>query len=194
MFVPLRKARELTGLSGNTLRKYADEGYIPYYRLPNGDRMFDVRSFIGGREAVIVYARVSTAKQRDQLQNQLVYLLERYPNAESVADIGSGLNFKRKGLLSLLERALHGDKLTIVVAYRDRLARFGFDLIEWFIKRSGGKILVLHHIEASSVEELTRDLIAIITVFSARIHGLRDYKRSLRDQKNPPVSDGGATP
>lgn len=200
MFLSNKKAREATGLCGNTLRQYADSGKIPYYRLPNGDRMFDVRSLVGARESVVCYARVSTWKQKGDLENQVAYLSSLYPAAEIVRDCGSGLNFKRKGLNSLLERAIRGEKLTVVVSYRDRLARFGFDLIERIIARSGGKVVVLNKIDSSPSSELVADLMAIVTVFSSRLHGLRDYKKSIKGhlveaqqgaEEEAPAVDGG---
>ena len=76
-------------------------------------------------------------------QRQTAFMRERYPEAEIVQDTGGGLNWKRKGLVSLLERLHRGDKLRIVVAHRDRLARFGFELIQWLAEQNGGGIVVL---------------------------------------------------
>ena len=175
-YVSLKKAVELTGLHPNTLRKYADRGDIPSYRIPNGDRRFDVSRFGQKPATVVGYARVSQPKQKPDLDRQCEYLQTQHPGCEIIRDIGSGLNFKRKGLRSLLERAMSGEPIHIVVTYKDRLARFGFDLIEHIITRSGGKIVVLNQIATSPVEELTRDLMSIITVFSSRLHGLRSHK------------------
>lgn len=91
-------------------------------------------------------------------------------------DIGSGINFKRKGLKTILESAINGDKLKLVVAHKDRLCRFGFELIEWIIKRNHGEIVVLSKSELSPQAELTQDLLTILHVFSCRMHGLRSYK------------------
>lgn len=179
-FVPLRTARRLTGLHPNTLRKYADNGTIPTYRAPNGDRMFDVSRLVGSRESIVCYCRVSTPKQKSDLDRQASWLAEQRPGAEIVKDIGSGLNFKRKGLLSILERAMRGERLTVVVSYRDRLARFGFQLIQWIIERSEGRIVVLNQLDTSPQSELVADLMAIITVFSSRLHGLRSYKSAIK--------------
>lgn len=175
-YVSLKKAVEITDLHPHTLRKYADRGDIPSYRLPNGDRRFDVSQFECKKQRTICYSRVSTTKQKSDLDRQNKYLISRYPNAEVITDIGSGLNFKRKGLKTLLEHALQGDSVRVVVTYKDRIARFGFDLIEWIITRAGGEIVVLNQIETSPVEEVTKDLMAIITVFSSRLHGLRSNK------------------
>jgi predicted site-specific integrase-resolvase len=123
-------------LHPNTLRKYVDEGKIKSIKNEAGQRLFDVESYTGDstRTTTICYCRVSSSKQRDELERQVVSLQSLYPQAEIIRDIGSGLNFKRKGLLSLLDRLLRGDKLTIVVACRDRLCRFGFELIQYMVE------------------------------------------------------------
>ena len=131
--VPSRKAAEILGLHPNTLRSYADQGKIPHYRNAAGQRLYDVDSYLQGNQEpeTVCYCRVSSHKQKDDLQRQVQFMHQRYPAASIITDVGGGLNFQRKGLVSLLERLHRGDKLTIVVAHRDRLARFGFELIEW---------------------------------------------------------------
>jgi len=104
----------------------------------------------------------------------------KYPKAEIIKDIVRSLNYKRKGLKSLLGRAMRGDKLEIVVAHKDRLVRFGFELIEWIIQQSGGQIVVLKQTHLSPEQELTNDLLNILHVFSCRMHGLRNYKNQVR--------------
>ena len=111
---------------------------------------------------------------------------ERYPDAEIVSDIGSGLNFRRKGLLAILERLHRGDKLRVVVAYRDRFARFGTELIETLLERNGGELVVLNQRDLSSEEELTTDLLAILTVFGASVNGLRRYHKEIKEDKALP--------
>jgi predicted site-specific integrase-resolvase len=174
------------GLHANTLRKYADAGAIKTIRTPSGQRRYDVDSFVGkaGSAAIICYARVSSAKQRDDLQRQKSHLESIYPGAEIIADVGSGINFKRRGLKTILERAIGGDKLTVVVAHKDRLARFGFDLIEWIINRNGGEVVVLSRDKFSPGQELTTDLLTILHVFSCRMHGLRKYSKQIEEDKN----------
>ncbi len=178
-YVKLREACERTGLHPHTLRKYADTGVIPSIRTPSGQRLFDIDSFVGGQHPshIVVYARVSSGKQQDDLERQVAYLKSKEPHAEVVTDIASGLNFKRKGLKTLLERSLQGDKLTVVVTHRDRLARFGFDLIEWLLERNGGKVVVLSKsAHTSPTDELLQDLLAVLSVFAARMDGLRKYR------------------
>ena len=196
MLVPLRKAMKMTGLSANTLRKYADNGTIRASRIGNGQRLFDTSSFHQGWEEreegkpIVCYCRVSSGKQRDDLARQVVFMRERFPGAEIIKDIGSGLNFKRKGLDSILRRLMQGDKFTLIVAHRDRLCRFGFDLIESMFDKNGGEIMVLDKSELSPQRELVEDLLSIIHVFSCRLHGLRRYESKIKDDKN--LSDEGA--
>lgn len=177
-FVPLRKAVERLGLHPNTLRKYADEKRILTIRNAAGQRLFDVDAFlrISHDADVVCYCRVSSAKQRDDLERQSERLKAIHPQAEVVKDIGSGLNFKRKGFLALLGRLVRGDKLKVVVAHRDRLARFGVDAIRYLIEENGGELLVLDpYVETSKGAELTADLLAILHYFSCRMHGQRSH-------------------
>lgn len=194
MLVPLRKAIELTGMSANTLRKYADNGTIKMQRIGKGQRLFDVSDLLARKgeangKPVVCYCRVSSGKQKDYLARQVVFMRERFPNAEIIQDIGSGLNYKRKGLQSILQRLLQGDKLTIIVAHRDRLCRFGFELIEFLVQQNGGEIMVLDRTEVSPQRELTEDLLAILHVFSCRMHGLRRYENQIKEDKD--LSDTG---
>ena len=162
-YVPLRHAIQKLGLSKDTIRKYADQGVIPSIRTPSNLRLFDCESYIKEqtKPQLIGYCRVSSAKQVDDLQRQINHLKELYPNIEIIKDVGSGLNFKRKGLKTLLERILQGHRITLVVTYRDRLVRFGFDLLKFLFEYNNGEILVLHQdVEVSREQELTDDLLA----------------------------------
>jgi predicted site-specific integrase-resolvase len=189
MYVTLREAKKQLGLHPNTLRKYADEGIIETIKTPSGQRRFNIDSFINQKQSslqTILYCRVSSARQKDDLQNQKNYLCSKYPGAEVIIDVGSGLNFKRKGLRAILERLLQGDSIKLVVAQRDRLCRFGFDLIEYLVTKNGGEILVLDQIEYSPEGELVSDILSIIHVFSYRIPGLRKYKNQIKEDKDLP--------
>ena len=191
VLVPLRKAVELTGLSKTTLRKYADNGTIKCEKTPGGTRFFDTESLLslGRRQhsdpATICYCRVSSSKQFDDLSKQVAYMHSLFPEAEIIKDIGSGLNYKRKGLKAILERLMCGDQLTIVVACRDRLTRFGFELFEYLVSINGGKILVLDQAESCPEAEIIADLLSIIHVFSCRFHGLRKYGSKIK--KDPDI-------
>lgn len=189
MYVTLREARKQLGLHPNTLRKYADEGIIETIRTPSGQRRFNIESFISQTHKslqTILYCRVSSVKQTDDLQNQKDYLLSKHPGAEVIADVGSGLNFKRKGLRAILERLLQGDSIKLVVAERDRLCRFGFELIEYLVTKNGGEIVVLNQSEYSPEGELVSDILSIIHVFSCRVHGMRKYKNQIKEDSDLP--------
>ena len=187
-YIPLRKAVEFLGLHPNTLRKYADEGKIETIRNEAGQRLYNVESYRRNAtsSAVVCYCRVSSAKQRDDLARQVQFMRDRYPEAEIIQDIGSGLNFKRKGLQSLLVRLMRGDKLQIVVACRDRLCRFGFELFEFMVQQNGGELMVLDQSVHCPESELTADLLAILHVFSCRMHGLRSYRKAIQEDPNLP--------
>lgn len=176
------------GVHPNTLRKWADEGKIRYVRTPSKQRLYDVDDFLSksiGRNK-IVYCRVSSRNQKDDLQSQTKYMREQFPNHECIEDIGSGLNFKRKGFHTLLERIMCGDVEEVVVAYKDRLCRFGFKLLEQVASKNNTKLVVLNKIELSPEDELVKDLLAIIHVFSCRLYGLRKYSNKIK--KDPDLS------
>ena len=171
-----------------TLRTWAREGRIDYIRTEGNQRRYDVDSYLGqSRPAqTVCYCRVSGKKQSADLDRQVAFMRERYPDAEIVSDVGSGLNFRRRGLLAILERLHQGDKLRVVVAYRNRLGRFGTELIETLLERNGGELVVLNQRDLSPEEELTTDLLAIITVFGARVNGLRRYHKEIKEDKGLP--------
>ena len=125
----------------------------------------------------IAYCRVSSPSQRQDLERQIEFFRTAYPNHLIVSDIGSGINFKRKGFNSLLDQAIGGHIEEVVVTHRDRLCRFGFDFFERIIQDySKGQVVVLHQGETSPEKELLDDLLSIITVFSSRLYGLRSHK------------------
>lgn len=192
-YVPLRKAVTKLGLHPNTLRRYADQGKIEIIKNEAGQRLYNIESYVRGaaRASLVCYCRVSSSKQKDDLQRQIAYMRSLYPEAEIVQDIGSGLNFKRKGLRSLLDRLLQGDKLKIIVACRDRLCRFGFELIQYMVEQNGGEILVLDQTVHCPESELTTDLLSIIHIFSCRMHGLRKYSQKIKEDQDllKPSSD-----
>ena len=184
-YVNTRKAVALLGVHPSTLRRWANGGRIEHIRSLGGKRLYNVDAFL--REsvgvAVVCYARVSSYGQRDDLQSQ-VALQSRYPGAEIVKDIGGGLNGKRKGLVALLERLHGGEKLRIVVAHQDRLARFGFELIEWLAKQNGGDVVVLDESSCSPEQELTEDILSMLHPFSCRLYGLRKYRDKIKKDKS----------
>lgn len=124
-----------------------------------------------------IYARVSSAKQARDLQRQVASLQSSYPTFEVIKDIGSGINFKRRGLVTLLDNVFGGNVSEVVVAHKDRLTRFGFELFKHIFEYFGVSITV--HSDTGIEEpiaELAKDLLSIVTVFTARYYGSRTYK------------------
>jgi putative resolvase len=156
-YLPAKKAAEILGYHPEHLRRLAVDGKIETIRTKGGHRRYNVEAFIRGKSSptltTICYCRVSSAKQKDDLERQVAFMRSIYPNAEVIRDIGSGINFKRKGLKALLDRLLEGDKLSLVVAHRDRLARFGFELIQYLVESNGGEVVVLDQTVHSPTEE-----------------------------------------
>jgi excisionase family DNA binding protein len=188
MYITSREAAKQLGCHPNTLRKWANEGKISHIKTESGQRRYNIEAYLGKHRPTITicYCRVSSPKQRDDLERQAEFMRKRDPTAEIIKDIGSGLNYKRKGLLSILERALRGDRIKLVVAHTDRLARFGIDLIKHLIERNGGELVVLDQVTYSPEEELAKDLLYILHVFSGRLHGLRNYKKQVHQALSDP--------
>ncbi len=187
VYVSAKKASEMLDYTPEHLRRLANAGKIDIIRTGGGHRRYDVEGYIKSTSksiATICDCRVSSTKQRDDLQRQVNYMRGIYPDAEILRDIGSGINFKRKGLNALRDGLLQGDKLQVVIAHRDRLARFGLELIRYLSEQNGGKLVVLDPTAHSPQEELTSDLLAILHVFSCRMHGLRSYRDKIKEDKN----------
>ena len=197
--VPPRIAAARLGVSTKTLERWLSEGKIKGIFTPSGQRRYDVDSVISAgsadstdRRATILYARVSSRSSLSDLEQQVQFLKSHYPDAELITDIGSGLNFKRKGLQTLLDRILSNTCRVVVVAHKDRLCRFGFDLISSLCARQQTEVLVLNQTNLSPEREMVEDILAIIHVFSCRLYGLRKYKKQINeDSELPSVSSKG---
>ena len=184
-----RQAAEHFGVCLHTLRRWEKDGIITAIRTPSGQRRYLINSYAGRNttnQRTILYARVSSRSQKADLDRQIAKLLELYPSAELITDIASGLNFKRKGLQSILEAVRTGHVSSIIVGHKDRLARFGFELIEWLCQLDGTKIVVLNQDNLSPEPEMVEDILAIVHVFSCRLYGLRKYKTKI--QEDPDLS------
>jgi putative resolvase len=155
-----RQAAEHFGVCLHTLRRWEKDGIITAIRTPSGQRRYLINSYAGRNTTnlkTILYARVSSRGQKADLDRQIAKLLFLYPSAELITDIASGLNFKRKGLRSVLEAVRTGNVGSIIVAHKDRLARFGFELIEWLCQLDGAKIVVLNQDNLSPEREMVED-------------------------------------
>ena len=124
----------------------------------------------------ICYARVSSEKQKEDLNRQCEYLRQKCPDHELIKDIGSGLNWKCKSFTSILEQLYWGDIEEVVVTHKDWLCHFAFELVEWIFVKHNTKIVVLGsdvNIDDTKSSELAEDLLSIVTIFMARHNGLR---------------------
>ena len=191
-YITIKEACRLSGLHQNTLRKLGDEQTIKCYKTPGGQRRFDkldlekmCNSIPINTETTrtnFIYTRVSSKKQMDDLSRQITYIQSKRPEFNTyttLSDIGSGINFKRKGLQTILDSCLQGVIGEVVIAHRDRLSRFGFELIKCFITKAGGSITVLDDDGHKSTEqELAEDLLSIVHIYSCKQMGKRSYKSS----------------
>jgi len=182
-----REASKILGVHWQTLRNWSLKKQIDFIKTPGGKRLYNVQKYMeehgmtNQNKRRICYCRVSTVGQKNDLTRQEEYMKQHYPNHEIYSDIGSGMNYKRKNLLKIIKMAINNQIDEIVVAYKDRLARFGYELIEMLIQSySKGKIVVLNKSNMSPEEEITKDLVTIINVFSARVNGLRKYKKMIQ--------------
>ena len=178
-------ARRL-GAHPNTLRRWANEGRLQTIRTEGGQRRCAVDACLGESRPIrtVCYYRVSSVKRKPGLDRQIAFMRERCPDAEIVSDIGSGLNYKRRGLNAIPERAYGGERIQLVAACRDRLTRFGVELIQSLIERGGGRVVALNQIALSPQDEPAADLLAILTTLGARVNGLRRYRKKIAEDSS----------
>ena len=185
------------GVSVKTLQRWDVSGKLIAHRTPTNRRFYTEDQYKKVMNIVedddtrknVIYARVSSAGQKDDLKNQVEFL-KTYCNANGViindviTDIGSGLNYNRKKWNILLDEVISGKINKIYIAFPDRFIRFGFDWFKQFCEKFDTKIIVVNNEKHSPEQELTEDLINIIHVFSCRSYGLRKYRKGLEDDKN----------
>lgn len=191
---------DLLNITVKTLQNWDKQGILKAHRSPTNQRYYteeqlnqvlnlDNSSKEEKSGLRIGYCRVSTYNQKSSLQNQEEYL-RNYTNAQGVildevyTDIGSGINYNRKNFNKILELVEKGEISEIYVTYKDRFVRFGFDWFNTFCEKHGTKIIILNQPSTSPEQELAEDLLNIVTVFSARSHGLRTYKKQLEQNLN----------
>jgi len=188
--VPSRKACSILGVHPNTLRNWEEKKLIQAIKTPSGQRLYNTNSYITYQTPEksdnnlknIIYTRVSSSNQKEDLKTQTQLLKLKFPNHDVISDIGSGLNYKRKGFQTILEHCLSKTIGQLVVTHRDRLCRFGYEMVEYLVKSAGGEIVVLNDIKSSPQEEMVKDITSIIHVFSSRLYGLRKYKTQIKNE------------
>ena len=188
--VPIHDAAEALGVSAQTLRRWEREGRLLHdERTAGGRRRYDLarlkpemyRSQAEAARKTVAYARVSSHDQKDDLERQKqvleMYCARQGWTFEVIADLGSGMNYHKKGLKRLLDAIIGGEVGRLGITHKDRLLRFGAELVFAICEAKSVEIVILNQGEDSTFEEdLAKDVLEIITVFSARLYGSRSRK------------------
>ncbi|RYE11643.1 MAG: IS607 family transposase [Rickettsiales bacterium] len=197
-YISGKNASLLIGVHQRTLHNWDKKGIIDTIRGPGGRRLYNVKKYQikyenetdneseeetetekeNNDKLNIVYTRVSTHGQKDDLKRQKIQMQKKYPDHTYIEDIGSGINFNRKGFRKIIKLAIEGKINELVIAYKDRLTRFGYEFIEDLIKDySNGKIVILNKtVELEPEIELAKDVLQVLNVFTAKMNGMRKYK------------------
>ena len=190
------KFAKTVGVTTTTLRRMHQSGeLIPAHISNGGTRYYSTEQLklfqsSNNERIVIGYGRVSTPSQKDdletQVQNVKSYMYAKGYKFDIIKDIGSGINYKKKGLKELINRIENNEVSKVVILYKDRLIRFGFELIEYLCEINNVEIEVIDNSECSKEKELTDDLIQIITVFANRLYGQhsKKTKRLINEVRN----------
>lgn len=187
---------ELLGVSVKTLQRWDRDGILKANRTPTDRRYYTYDQYLQFKgiqtendiRDTVIYARVSTRNQKDDLQNQVEFL-KQFCNAKGiivnqcVEDFGSGLNYNRKKWNKLLDEVMANKIKTIVILNKDRFIRFGYDWFEKFCEKFNTKIIIVNNETLSPNEELVQDIISILHVFSCRLYGLRKYKNQIKEDE-----------
>lgn len=187
---------KMLNVSVKTLQRWDNENTLKAYRNPKGRRYYTHKQYLAftgvsskNNKKIVIYARVSTNNQKDDLNNQVKFL-KNYANSkglivdEIITEIGSGLNYNRKKWNDLINDCINQKIKTIIISNKDKFIRFGYNWFEQFLLNYGVNIIVVNNDKLSPNEELIQDLISIIHVFSCKIHGLKKYTKSISEDKD----------
>jgi putative resolvase len=185
-FIKIGEAAKVLGVSIQTLRRWEEAGeLLPSKKSEGGTRYYDLDQLLGKNknttDLTIAYARVSSHDQKEDLKRQAevlaTYCIKQGWIYEVIQDLGSGLNYQKKGLKSLINLILESKIVRLVLTHKDRLLRFGAELIFALCEAKQIEIVLINKgDEVSFEEELAQDVLEIITVFSARLYGSRSKK------------------
>lgn len=187
-YYSINKASKILGVSAQTLRNWDAKGKLhPHHTSSNGYRYYSqeqlnqVMNIKPNLDRLVIgYCRVSSNKQKDDLERQIenmkMYLTAQGKPFEVITDIGSGVNYNNKGLKELIQRISQNKVEKVVILYKDRLLRFGFELVEYIASLHDCNIEVIDNTEKTEQQELIEDLVQIITVFSCKLQGKRSNK------------------
>lgn len=181
----MKEASKLLGVHVKTIQRWDREGKIKCVRTVGGKRRVpesEIKRILGIHEKrkIVGYARVSSHTQKDDLERQIefikTYAKEMGWEIDILKDIGSGLKEDRRNFQKLLKMVMNREVSKVIVAYPDRLTRFGFKVLEKFFKSYGTEIIVIDKEEKSPQEELVEDLITIISHFAGKLYGMKSHK------------------
>lgn len=186
-YYSIAEVSKMLNVTSQTLRNWDKNGKLkPHHTTDSGYRYYSqeqINRVLGIKDTtrkVIGYCRVSSNKQKDDLVRQVdnvsVYLMSQGRPFEIIQDIGSGINYKRKGLRVLIDLITKNEVDKIVILYKDRLLRFGYEIIEYIASLYNCDIEIIDNTERTEQQELVEDMIQIITVFSCRLQGKRANK------------------
>lgn len=187
-YISIHQMSKILGITPQTLRNWDKSNKLkPHHTTCNGYRYYSQEQLdnllnISGikDKKIIGYCRVSSHKQKDDLQRQIenmqTYLIAQGKSFEIISDIGSGINYGKKGLRMLIDLIIQDKVEKVVILYKDRLVRFGFELLEYIAHKFKCEIEIIDNSEKSEQQELVEDLVQIITVFSCRLQGQRANK------------------
>jgi len=192
-FVSGKVASKILGVHQRTLYLWEEKKLIDVIRSPGNKRFYNVKKYLkkyklynknindnkNHKKLNICYIRVSSKSQINDLQRQKDIMIQKFPNYKLIEDIGSGLNLNKRGIRKIIDYAIEGRINKLVIAHKDRLIRFGYDLIEDLIKKySNGRIIILDNKvkKRKPEEELAFDVLQLMNVYVAKMNGLRRYK------------------
>jgi len=180
----LKEAKKLLGVTTRTIQRWDKQGKIKVVRTIGRRRIpeSEIKRILGLKEerVVVGYARVSSTTKKDDLerQKQLLHSYAKgkgYGEIQILSDVGSGLNEKRKGFLRLLEMVTERKVSRVIIVYKDRLTKFGFEILRMMFQAFGTEIEVINS-EEKNQEELVEDLITIVSHFAGKLYGIRSHK------------------
>ena len=200
-YYSINEFSKILGVSAQTLRNWDKNGKLHphhtssnWYRYYSHEQLNQVMNIKPNLDRIVIgYCRVSSNKQKDDLERQIenmkLYLTSQGKPFEIISDIGSGINYKKKGLKELIRRISQNKVEKVVVLYEDRLLRFGFELVEYIASLYNCDIEIIDNTEKPEQQELVEDLVQIITVFSCKLQGKRaNIARKLVKEL---IEDGG---
>ena len=200
VYISPKEATKLCGVTNRTLFNWFKQNKVSCVRAKSGVKRYnkqDLLNIIGLNNVVTkpgpepnikkkyCYCRVSSRNQVDDLNRQIEFFKCMYPEYTIIKDCGSGINWKRKGFKTILEQAMLGNVEEVVVAHRDRLCRFAFELVEFILTKNNVKLVVLSQTKnESGTNELADNILSIVQIYACRRNGKRRYKTSTSGKKS----------